>query len=203
MTLEGYQNVSEPVRFIRCLPFILHEECVEPPGGWGNFVWSDIKHNFSDDAGDPGGKTMCGIIQREYDHYRKSHGLATRPVSLISESEGRWIYYHWYWEPHCGSLPSGLDLSFFDSAVNEGSTEATRILQVSLSLVNDGQWGPRTSAAVAAITPSTVAGVNVRFAKRRQEVYQETQGFKRFGKDWTSRTARILNESIGMLDAIA
>ena len=44
-----------PPRFLACLPFTLKEE-----GGYSN------------DAHDPGGKTMEGIIQREYDRYRSS-----------------------------------------------------------------------------------------------------------------------------------
>lgn len=178
--------------FMRCLPHVLREEVV-----WKDpFVWSDVAHNFSDDKKDPGGKTMCGIIQREYDHYRKAHGLFTRPVQLISESEGYWVYYNWYWLPHAGILAPGLDLSFFDSAVNEGSTEAIRILQVALGVENDGMWGPKTAEA-AKLTP--VASAIQRFLNRRCEVYEESKNFDSFGKDWLARTHRIEAASMAMV----
>jgi lysozyme family protein len=180
-------NSNEPVRFIRCLPLVLREEVL-----WKDpFVWSDVKHNFSHDAHDPGGATMCGITQREYDAFRKHNHLAVRPVQLLSEAEGHTIYYHSYWCPHSGSLPPGLDLSFFDSAVNEGSTEAIRILQFALGLANDGIWGPKTAAAVSTIAPGTAAACIRSFFTRRDQVYRQTKGFVYFGKDWLARVARI------------
>jgi lysozyme family protein len=179
--------MTDSVRFIQCFPVVLREEVL-----WKiPFVWSDVKHNFSNDAHDPGGATMCGITQREYDAFRKHNHLATRPVQFLSEAEGHTIYYDSYWCPHSGSLPPGLDLSFFDSAVNEGSTEAIRILQFTLGLVNDGIWGPKTAAAVSTIAPGAAAACIRDFTARRQEVYRESKGFVYFGRDWLARAARI------------
>jgi hypothetical protein len=64
---------------------------------------------------------MRGIIQREYDAWREQHGLRTRPVRQIEESELRTIYRANYWdEMGCDSLPAGLDMAVFDAAVNSG-----------------------------------------------------------------------------------
>ena len=178
--------------FEKCLPFTLAQECPYPND------WSNHK-NFSNDRHDPGGATMCGIIQREYDHWRKAQGLSTRPVIQLTQEEGYAIYRASYWLPHCPSLPAGLDLSYFDTAVNMGSTEAVRILQVTLGIENDGQWGEGTQAAVEKIDDPTDAIRH--FALRRHAVYQEMPGFRFFGTDWTRRTNEIELHSIDMVVA--
>lgn len=165
-----------------CLPFTLAQECPHP-GDWSN------PHNFSNDAHDPGGKTMCGIIQREYDAWRKSKGMPTRDVRQLTLDEGGEIYRASYWLPHCATLPAGFDLALFDANVNEGSTEGTRILQAALGIDNDGDWGPRTQAAVDAIA-DVPAAIRL-FTARRQVVYRQMAGFQYFGTDWIRRAQEI------------
>lgn len=171
-----------PDRFPICLPQVLAQECPHP-NDWAN------PKNFSDDAHDPGGKTMCGITQREYDMYRRHAMLPTQDVRRITETEGLDIYHGTYWFPHAPQLPIGLDLCFLDSAVNEGTTEAVRILQVALGLVNDGDWGSRTAAAVISITDVQHA-INS-FTARRKDVYRGSRGFQYFGSDWIQRATEI------------
>ena len=95
-------------------------------------------------------------------------------------------------------LAAGLDLSFFDAAVNMGSTEAIRILQFSLGVAIDGIWGPRTQAA---LTLAKTADAVTNFTSRRQKVYEMTPGFQYFGTDWTRRTAEIGTASLKMVQA--
>jgi len=140
---------------------------------------------------------MCGIIQREYDHFRKVHGEHVQFVRNISLDEGQQIYFNWYWLRHCPRLPAGLDLSFFDASVNEGTFEAIKILQHSLGLVVDGEWGPVTSSAVNRISPREAV---VAFAASRLKIYEEMKAFQYFGKDWTERTERIKEASLRMID---
>ena len=84
---------------------MLAQECPYP-GDWIN------PKNFSNDAHDPGGKTMCGIIQREYDTYRKMKGLPTQDVRKITQEEGYDIYRNSYWLPHwsIGFMPAATAL---------------------------------------------------------------------------------------------
>src|SRR5208282_1592766 len=138
-------NTAVDSRLPICLPFTLAMECPFPSN------WSDPR-NFSNDPHDPGGRTMDGIIQNEYDFYRKMHSLPVQDVLLISEAEGWDIYENSYWEPKCVLFPPGMDLSFFDTEVNCGSFGATKILQRSLGVGIDGLWGPFTNAAVQDIT---------------------------------------------------
>jgi lysozyme family protein len=179
----------DDTRFAACLPYTLKEEC-PCSEDWSN------SRNFSNDAHDPGGETMVGVIQREYDGYRRSCGEPVQDVRKLSQDEGEYIYRHNYWLPHCPNLPAGLDLAFFDSAVNEGATEAIRILQVALAIENDGDWGDQTSAAVAQI--QDVPGTIKAFTARREAVYRSLRGFQYFGRDWLERSARIQAAALAM-----
>jgi len=181
-------------RFTACWPFTLIQEC-PLPNDWSN------RRNFSNDAHDPGGETMCGVIQREYDHYRRSKGLPLQDVSKISRTEGADIYYNSYWLPECPKLPAGLDLQFFDEAVNAGPGAATLILQRSLQITADRAWGPQTDAAVKAIT--NPVGIIKAFTIERQAYYRALSGFKYFGTDWIRRSMEIGADALKMATAPA
>jgi lysozyme family protein len=173
-----------------CLPDTLSQECPHP-SDWSNPA------NFSDDPHDPGGATMCGITQSEYDTYRRSLGEPTQSVELISQAEGQAIYQMSYWQPYCPQLPAGLDLSFFDSSVNMGPGEAIRILQFALDIPMDGIWGPQTAGAATGI--SNVTTVIKAFTARREAVYRTFATFQYFGSDWTRRAQEIGDESLQMI----
>ena len=179
-----------PQRFLDILPFTLAQEAPYP-SQWGN------PRNFSNDPGDPGGKTMDGIIQVEYDKYRTQHGLPRQDVRLISEAEGDDIYYNCYYLPYCPPLPDGLVLPFFDACVNEGVREAVMILQYALGTPNDGKWGPATQAKVDAIAdvPAAIRA----FGARRHAVYTMSRGYTRFGADWDRRTNEIDTQALKMV----
>lgn len=171
-------------RFAICWPFTLAQECPVPDD------WSNPK-NYSNDKHDPGGATFCGIIQREYDVWRKGHSQPTQDIRKITKEEGEAIYRFCYWQSHAPLMPAGLDLCLFDTAVNMGQTEAVKILQFSLNLKPDGAWGPLTDAAVKVSLPRYTSQVITRFFHRRQDVYESLAGFKYFGTDWTRRNQEI------------
>lgn len=177
-----------PNRFLAILPASLAQEAPYP-SNWGS------PRNFSNTPGDPGGATMMGIIQTEYDTWRVQHHLPRQPVRKITEDEGDQIYYSNYYLPYCPELPVGLDQEFFDTNVNEGVGESIRILQVSLGIVSDGIWGPQTDKAVKGI--QNVPAVIKAFAARRAVVYTKTRGFTEFGRDWLRRTTEIETASMG------
>ena len=171
-------------RFSVCWPYVLAQECPFPKD------WSNPK-NFSNDKHDPGGETMCGITQREYDANRKRRLLVCQDVRHISEQEGYDIYWQDYWLPHSPDMPSGLDLQFFDTSVNMGCTEAVRILQHVLGIQVDGLYGPHATMRVAQIPVRDVPSVIRTFTERRQEVYRQLKGFPYFGDDWIRRAKEI------------
>jgi lysozyme family protein len=85
---------------------------------------------YSNHPDDPGGPTMRGITQREYDAWRKQHAAPKRPVNQIEEAELRAIYRNNYWDAMtCGDLAAGMDLCVFDAAVNSGVHRAQQWLE--------------------------------------------------------------------------
>lgn len=187
-------------RFLACLPYTLKQEMLVytgTPADWSNH------RNFDNDPDDPGGATQCGIIQTEYTRWRKHQGLPPRSVRLITDEEGKAIYYTGYWVPECPKLPAGLDLSFFDEAVNAGPHAATLLLQGVLRLHADGEWGPATEAAVAAIKTDDVVGLVKSFAAAREVRYRHTRNFWKFGKDWMRRAQEIEKASLWAAATVA
>lgn len=110
-----------------------------------------LTHVFGSEGGyvnnpnDPGGETKYGITKRDYPH------LDIRNLTLEQAGE---IYRKNYWEPcHAPSLPRGLDLAVFDMAVNCGVRNAVTHLQEAAGTTPDGDFGPKTLAAVRAADP--------------------------------------------------
>jgi lysozyme family protein len=156
---------------------------------------------YSNDAHDPGGMTMEGIIQREYDLKRRQWGLPTRWVKQISKDEERTIYYTDYWLPYCPQLPAGLNLEFFDLDVNGGGHRAVVTLQRVLRVTADGTFGPETLSAMhlaEAGGPASVDSVIKEFCSNREAFYESLTTFRYFGKDWIRRSAEIEKEAEGM-----
>lgn len=182
-------NLDPAGRFAVCWPKVLLQECPYP-NDWSNAA------NFSNDPRDPGGATMCGVIQAEYDIWRQAHALMLKPVRQITQAEGQAIYWANYWVP--ALLPVGLDLSVFDARVNIGVFGTTRLLQRTLGLAADGIWGPQTDAAVATADVRTAIRV---FAENRLAYYKSLPTFADFGDDWTRRTQQIEGESFQCLTA--
>ena len=177
-------------RFPICFPLTLAQESPDPKN------WSDLR-NYSNDKHDPGGQTFNGVVARDYDLWRKGHGLPTQDVRKMTQEEGQAIYRIGYWMPHCPNLPAGLDMQYFDAAVNMGSTEATKILQHALGVASDGDWGPLTSAAVTLASKDMMGRIEA-FTLRRQAVYRQLKGFPYFGTDWLRRATEIGAEALKM-----
>jgi lysozyme family protein len=177
MPFKPYVIGTDP-QFEKCLPDTLVQE-----GGYSN------------DAHDPGGMTMYGIIQREYDADRKAWGLPTQWVKKISPDEYRTIYYTKYWLPYCPKLPKGLDLEFFDLAVNGGPHRAIVTLQRVLAISADGQWGPQTDDAVTTLeADGDIVKAIQSYKVQREAFYRSLSTFKFFGKDWIRRSEEIESE---------
>jgi len=84
--------------------------------------WEGGYSNLPDD---PGGPTNLGIIQTEYNAWRRSKGLPLQSVRWITYDEAKAIYKNKYWDVmNCDALPAGLDLAVYDAAVNNGTGRA-------------------------------------------------------------------------------
>jgi lysozyme family protein len=167
--------------FDACLKAILREE-------GGN----------DDDPQDHGGRTSRGITQREYDAYRSRQGFLPADVWKATDDEVKDIYYRQYWNPYCDELPSGLDLMFFDYAINAGRQQAVKDLQRALGVPVDGMYGLRTAQAVqeCANLPQLIKD----FADRRRAFYKALKQFPRYGKGWLARVDCIETQALAMAD---
>lgn len=182
MPFIPYKLGTDP-EFEKCLPPILVQE-----GGYSN------------DAYDPGGMTMYGIIQREYDADRRAWGLPTQWVKNISPDEYRTIYYTKYWLPDCPKLYSGLNLEFFNMAVNGGPHRATVLLQQVIDVPVDGAFGPVTGATVQSLWGSK--DVIDTYRADADHFYKALPTFKYFGRDWLRRDAEINTQADAMDKAL-
>lgn len=140
---------------------------------------------YSNDRLDPGGATNKGVTQAVYDDWRRAKGLATRSVRSLEQAEVEAIYRKRYWDAcRCDDLPSGLDYCIFDFAVNSGVNRAVRYLQRAAGVLDDGQIGPVTLAAVKAKgAPCLIAAISA----ARQAFLEQLATFGRFGTGWTRR----------------
>ncbi len=150
-------------RFEACLPFILKFE-------GGN----------DDDPRDHGGRTSRGITQRENDRWRKEHGLSTIDVWTETNANIKQIYYDNYWLPRCPKLRPGVDLVYFNIAVNAGPGRAETILNKSI--------GGSDEQTVTRMCDNLLA------------FYHGLSQFSIYGKGWTNRTDGIRAAALKMVE---
>lgn len=150
--------------------------------------------NCEDVKDDPGGRTKCGIIQKEYDSHRKIKGLSQQTVCNISMDEVNEIYEHNYWNAcGAGSYPTQLDLCMFDASVNLGTGQAIKMLRSIFGL------SPGTS-----LTPELLVEVNKqkdikyvcnKLLQLRRDRYQHlvevNPKLKKFLKGWLARVEAL------------
>lgn len=149
-----------------------------------------------DDPHDPGGRTSRGIIQREYDAYRLHKGLTKRDVWSASDAEIDDIYRLSYWQPWCPQMPAGVDLVYFDMAVNAGPHEAALILQRALHVNADGHIGIVT---LGAMHQPHAGELIAAFSDGRRAYYRSLRLFRRYGRGWLNRTTAIEAKAIAMV----
>lgn len=143
---------------------------------------------------DPGGATNQGVIQRTYNAFRKSRGLQTRSVKLITSAEVAVIYKSRYWDKVSGDkLPSGLDYVAFDAGVNSGPSRGVKWLQKAVGTRVDGKAGPATIAAAksADLIPTIKKACRIRMSFLRALRHWGT-----FGKGWSRRVAHVEAKSV-------
>ncbi|MDP1639301.1 MAG: putative peptidoglycan-binding domain-containing protein, partial [Hyphomicrobium sp.] len=80
----------------------------------------------------------------------------------------------------------------FDAAVNHGVTGAMRLLQRAVGSEPDGEIGPDTRTAIAALS---VEEVLQRYAEARRARYRALHHFWRFGRGWLARVDKTLTRA--------
>lgn len=125
--------------------------------------------------GDPGGETKHGISKRAYPEVN---------IATLTKEQAMDIYLRDYWSPIKGDLlPWPLCLFVFDSAVNQGTHAATRMMQTALGTKDDGVIEPATLELAAKSRPYHAS----RFMAVRAMRYTTTNNFDKFGNGWMIR----------------
>lgn len=140
-----------------------------------------------DDPADHGGRTSRGITQREYDAWRTENKLPKLDVWQAPTVDIVAIYHDEYWEPLCGTLPTGVDYIVFNNNVLDGPYRSTVLLQQALGVAADGRVGPVTRQAIASCNPAAV------IAKLSQvsAAFYRALHQPRFLKGWLNRVASV------------
>jgi lysozyme family protein len=142
-----------------------------------------------DDPRDPGGRTSRGIIQSEWNVYRRQHPGQNLPadVWLAPESAITDIYHNGqYWSgQRCPELPAGPDAAVADYGVNSGVGRSGRVLRhicglpTSTYVIND--------EVVAAVAKRDAKAVADAINAERIAFLRGLSTFRTFGTGWTRR----------------
>lgn len=124
---------------------------------------------------DPGGETQWGISKRAFPHLE---------ISALTRDQAITIYRCDYWLTVRADLfPAGLALLLFDSAVNNGTQTAVKLLQRALRVTEDGIPGPNTQTAAILRMPDALTD----FAAERARYYALLPTVRAFGRGWYRR----------------
>jgi uncharacterized protein (TIGR02594 family) len=172
-------SAAEPDMFPAALAHVLAME-----GGW------------TDDPDDPGGPTNFGVTLATFAAYTGvsvaadtfpalKERLRAIPHDMVED-----IYRTRYWVPSkAGLMAAPLAQMHFDAAVNHGVAGAARLLQRAVGTTVDGDIGPRTLAAIAALP---VDQLLEHYAGERRGRYRSLGHFWRFGRGWLARVDATL-----------
>lgn len=164
---------------------------------------------FSDDLEDNGGPTRLGITIFDYadwNHLGKvpQRGTAAftamrERVRNMSERECTDIYRAKYWLPvNADSLPLGLDYWQFDCGLLNGVITANRWLQNVVGVVQDGQIGPKTLAALQQ-KDSKMVLTGIETLRRRR--LRSLPDWPTFGRGWTNRVNKAKARALKLMEA--
>jgi len=152
-----------------------------------------------DDPQDPGGRTSRGIVQSEYNKYRKRHRQETRDVWSASDAEVKDIYKTEYWDVlRCDELPAGVDYCVFDYGVNSGIGRAANVLQKVVGVNMDGSIG---AATVNAVKGKDAKSVITAISSERLAFLQRLHTWPSFGRGWERRVNEVKALSLKMAGA--
>jgi uncharacterized protein (TIGR02594 family) len=149
-----------------------------------------------DDPRDPGGRTSRGILQREWDVWRRSRPGLPADVWRAPQDQVEAIYRQKYWDAlRCDDLPAGIDYAVFDYGVNSGIGRAAKVLQRLVATVVDGEVGPATiAAAKRASAPQLIDAI----CDERLAFLQGLRTWPTFGKGWGRRVREVRTAALAM-----
>jgi lysozyme family protein len=156
-----------------------------PPGG------------YSDHPAERGGATHKGILQREYDRYRRGKELPEQPVREIADAEVEEIYWREYWlAGRCERMPWPVNLAHFDACVNTGLRQAAKFLQRIVGTRDDGLIVPPTlGALIVALERESPDTLAAQLTRQRIAFYRElarrAPAQRAFLRGWLTRVEAL------------
>lgn len=142
-----------------------------------------VEGGYVNDPRDPGGETKYGISKRSYPNF---------DIQRLTIDKAKDIYLNDYWKVcKCDSLPWPLSAFVFDSAVNQGTDPAIRMLQRALDVKDDGIIGKITLGVAQTSTLWHWA----RYLTYRAQRYNQNLNANHFGEGWLIRLFRIAMEA--------
>jgi len=166
--------------FDKCLAMLLEHE-----GGYVN-----SKH-------DRGGMTNLGVTRSVYEDWM-DRPVTEQEMRDLTPDDVAPIYKKNYWDRVKGdSLPSGLDWSCFDWAVNSGSGRPAKAIQRAVGATQDGAIGNQTLGLVAEKDPKFIIDYVYTV---RQAFYESLDDFKHFGRGWSRRNTETLHQAMEMAE---
>ena len=165
--------------FEECMARLLEHE--------GGYVWH---------AQDPGGETNFGVTRAVYEQY-VGRQVMNGEMEGLTHDDVYPIYKENYWDAVRGDdLPSGVDWSTFDWAVNSGKSRASKALQRIVGVEADGGIGPMTLQAVAEVDPEEIIK---QMHYVRDKFYRSLDTFEVFGKGWVRRNDETKEQALNLL----
>jgi lysozyme family protein len=150
---------------------------------------------FVDHPADPGGVTNLGVTKKVWEEW-VGHPVDEKAMRALTPATVAPLYRAKYWDKIKGDeLPTGVDYTVFDAAVNSGPGRAAKWLQACVGVEPDGGIGPKTLAAVAAMDPAELIEA---YAKRRLSFLLDLPHWGTFGKGWQRRVAEVQSTASSM-----
>ena len=157
-----------------------------------------LKHEggYVNHPDDPGGMTNLGCTKVVWEDWI-GRPVTEAEMRALKPSDVAPLYKARYWDKVRGDdLPAGVDYAVFDYAINSGVNRAARALQAAVGVNVDGQIGPKTIAAVAALPAAEVV---TRLNDSRMAFLKALPKWSVFGRGWGRRVEEVTVASSGMV----
>jgi hypothetical protein len=157
-----------------------------------------LKHEggFVNHPKDPGGMTNLGVTKKVWEEW-VGHSVDEAAMRALGPQDVAPLYKKNYWDRVRGDdLPTGVDYSVFDIAVNSGVSRAIKFLQAACDVSQDGVIGPATLAAVAQRNPRELATA---VCEKRLAFLQSLPTWSTFGRGWNKRVADVEETAFKMV----
>jgi lysozyme family protein len=140
------------------------------------------------DPKDPGNWTSghCGVGELKGTKFGVSaRAYPNVDIANLSLADAKAIANANYWLQIKGDfLPAPVSFQVFDTAYNQGVTEAKRVLQQALGVTVDCVFGPKTMLAAEDADQHELAQL---FREFRIEAYKKDDRFPEYGHGWVDR----------------